>query len=136
MSQTMEPGSKECPYCRERVHPEAVKCRYCSEYLDDYARSQLSAMQFRYLSRGIATSLSAVVTGLGQLFQGRLPAGMAFMIIQFVLLIFLMVSFFSPDNGIKINLVILAVMGIVHIINIFEAHTYESDIEQDNNLEA
>jgi hypothetical protein len=47
---------KKCPFCAEEIQEEAIKCRFCEEFLDEAARPRPKAKWYY--------STVAVITGL------------------------------------------------------------------------
>jgi len=56
---------KKCPFCAEEIQEEAVKCRFCGEFLDDSYRPRRKTKWYY--------STSAVVIGLLVLGPFALP---------------------------------------------------------------
>ena len=128
----MTTDTKHCPYCREDIRAEAVKCRYCGEFLDDYTGTQLAALRHRYVIRGTSTVLSTVCPGLGQLFQGRLATGFGFMLLTAIFALLTMLTLSVPRDK-EIGLVYLMLGVIIYLFNVYNAYRYTPDILRDNN---
>jgi hypothetical protein len=64
---------KQCPYCGEEVHADAVKCKHCHEYFDAALRQARSEKPW---NPGIAALLSFFFPGAGQIYKGDIVRGL------------------------------------------------------------
>lgn len=82
---TEENQTKACLYCAETVNIDAKKCKHCGEILDIELRVQREhqnkqqPLQPKW-SSGTATLLSFIIPGAGQMYKGKVGAGIAWLI--------------------------------------------------------
>jgi hypothetical protein len=97
--------SKKCPFCAEQIHMEAIKCRFCGEFLDKRATAPPSKWYH---------STSATVMAVLCLGPLALPA-----------------IWLNPRYTTTTKLLItVAVIGLTIVLVYFSIHTYMQVAEQ------
>jgi hypothetical protein len=69
------PEQSRCPYCREEIRADAVKCKHRGEFVDAGLRESRAGAQKSEPSPGVAAVLSLVIPGAGQMYRGHVGRG-------------------------------------------------------------
>ena len=56
---------KKCPFCAEEIQDEAVKCRFCNEFIDPKAKPAADASRPWYFRTGTVVMVILCLTALG-----------------------------------------------------------------------
>ena len=80
-----KPTTKACDFCAEKILVEAKKCKHCGEFLDG-SRQSKNANQIALKTResGMASLLSLLLPGAGQMYKGQALNGLAWMAVVLV----------------------------------------------------
>lgn len=99
-------SNKYCKGCGSEVHPQAEICPNCGVRLQEQVQQPTDEK-----SAGLAAVLSALVVGLGQLYNGQIGKGIAF----FVLAIILGITIF-----IGIGLILVPIFWIYNVYDAYD----------------
>jgi hypothetical protein len=101
----------KCPYCAEVIAAAAKKCKHCGEFLDQTLRLERTAPPVplqKAWNPGTAAVLSFVIPGTGQMYKGRILAGLCWLV------------------GVAVGYVAFVVPGVVlHIACVYNAYSYD-----------
>jgi len=114
--------TKECPFCKEIVKVDAVKCKHCGEFFANDPRT-------RSPNPNIAAILNLVIPGTGYMYIGKFAEGMLYFI--FIPFLYMSMIFCTgitreivgaegPFVGLIVVLFMIGLPIFVHIHSVWE----------------
>jgi predicted Zn finger-like uncharacterized protein len=113
---------KKCPYCAEKIHVDAIKCKHCKEMLDASLKktnsSQITVTQNSNMDKQIAYEsqkkngfvaaiLNFILPGVGYMYCGNILLGL------FALFLAIVVTVFTAGLGLFIIMPIFIIDGFL-----------------------